>query len=114
MKLKKLWKRIKAHIVNEPPQPIERSIPRPPQGVEMGPGQQDQEFVIRLADGTYFAGLSGLLPGAIERTVDPERASRFPNRWAALQAATIGPVFANAAIVPFVVQRRPASLAAGR
>lgn len=98
MKLKEVWKRMKAHLVNEPPAPAELPIPRPANGVEMGPGPENREFVIRLADGTYYAG-PGVAPGEIERTGMAGRAQRFPSRWAALQAATLGPVFAHAIIL---------------
>jgi len=100
MKWKQLWETIKAHIVTEDPdQPQQPEIPEHPRhGITMEPGRPDQEFVLRLGDGTYYAG-PGMTPREIQRTPRLENAARFPNRWAALQAAATGPVFANAGIV---------------
>lgn len=112
-RLEQIWKSIKSHLVNEPPPAEEPPIRRPPHGVEIGPGQEDEEFVLRLSDGTYYAG-PGKAQGAIERAARIEDAARFPNRWAALQAASIGPIFTNAAIQAVRVHQWPTSIAARR
>ncbi|HET6220156.1 MAG TPA: hypothetical protein VFE27_24220 [Acidobacteriaceae bacterium] len=109
--LKNLWKKLKLFFVGADPESKPQCDYQLPPGVLMGPGQEDQLFVIRLADLSYYAGPSPV-SGQIERTPRPQDAALFNTRWAALQAATAGVVFAHAAIVPIAGIIRPGNAAA--
>jgi hypothetical protein len=60
------------------------------------------EFVIRMADGQYFAAHHDQSRRGEPRfTPDMEEATRFTSRWLALAVCSQGPVFAGAAILPY-------------
>ena len=62
--------------------------------------------MIRLPNGEYFKALEGR---RVVTTPLASFAEHFPNRWAALQQASQGNMFANAYIVPYEPPEPPAS-----
>ncbi len=67
---------------------------------------EKQQFLIRLPNGEYFLEM---VERRVITTPLPRLAEHFPSRWAALQQASAGNLFANAYIVPYEPPGAPAS-----